>query len=233
MFPWKTYDPINKRGSSYIAKFNKEPLYILFPDSIKEDYKRYIPVKSNGFTKIGIQYINMSIETFIYSILGSQARTKQSIYSNRASALETQQEFRDLVKDNVINYNVSTWINNMNRAITDTNIILNMAVSPSLWLLSNNLILLKNPIPGYNNRLKIASKDTKFGINEKLNYVEHHLNTLKTKLSPPETKLSPPQTKLSSLQTKLSSPKDNHNSDLIIILVLSTASGYIVSKYVL
>ena len=55
MFPWETYDSINNRGSLYIAKFNKEPQYILFSDSIKEDYKRYIPVKSNGSTKIGIQ----------------------------------------------------------------------------------------------------------------------------------------------------------------------------------
>ena len=68
-------------------------LYPLFPSSLQSDYKRYIPVESNGLTRIGIQYINSSIEAFIYSILGSQSRTKKSIYSNRASALETQQEF--------------------------------------------------------------------------------------------------------------------------------------------
>ena len=34
MLPWETYDSINKRGSPYIAKFNKEPQYILFPDSV-------------------------------------------------------------------------------------------------------------------------------------------------------------------------------------------------------
>ena len=64
-------------------------VYQLFPSSLQSDYKRYIPVTSNGLTKIGIQYINESIEAFIYSILGSQARTKQSIYSNRASACKS------------------------------------------------------------------------------------------------------------------------------------------------
>ena len=58
MFPWETYDSTNNRSSPCIAKFNKKPQYIFFPDSVKEDYKRYIPVKSNGLTKIGIQYMS-------------------------------------------------------------------------------------------------------------------------------------------------------------------------------
>ena len=68
-------------------------VYQLYPESYKNDYKKYIPIKSDGFTKIGIQYLNHCIEAFIYSILGSQARTKQSIFSDRASALEMQKEF--------------------------------------------------------------------------------------------------------------------------------------------
>ena len=162
MFPWETYDSINNRGSPYIAKFNKKKQqYILFPDSVAEDYKRYIPIKSNGFTKIGIQYINESIEAFICSILGAQARTKQSITK--------QEEFYSIVEDSVLNYNTSTWINNMNRTITDTNIILNLAISPSLWLMSNNLIIIKNPIKGFNNKLQVATINMNFGINENLN----------------------------------------------------------------
>ena len=46
-------------------------VYQLFPSTLQSDCKRYIPVKSNGLTKIGIQYINETIEAFIYSILGS------------------------------------------------------------------------------------------------------------------------------------------------------------------
>ena len=119
--------------------------------------------------KTGIQYINESIEAFIYFILGSQARTQQYIYSNRAIALETQQEFCSIVEDSVLNYNTSTWINNMNRTITDTNIILNLAISPSLWLMSNNLIIIKNPIKGFNNKLQVATINMNFGVNENLN----------------------------------------------------------------
>ena len=78
--------------------------------------------------------LNHSIEAYLYAILGSQARTRQSIVSNRASALETQKVFRKIFEDSIINYDTTTWINNMNQALTATNVILNTAISPSLWL---------------------------------------------------------------------------------------------------
>lgn len=75
----------------------------------------------------------------------------------------------------------------MNRAVSSTNVVLNLAVSPSLWLIQSNIIILKNPIEGYNNRLKIASTTMHFDINITLNYekpkeqpkkVYQHLETL-------------------------------------------------------
>ena len=128
-------------------------VYQLFPSSLHNDYKQYIPVISNGFTQIGIQYINQSIESYLYAILDSQAKTKQPIISARGSALETQQKFRKLVSNTTLNYDVSMSINNINRAISDTNVVLSLAISPSLWLLPSSLIILKNPVYGYNNRL--------------------------------------------------------------------------------
>ena len=147
------------KTSKFFLKDRGPKMYALFPYTMKDDYRRYVPVKSNGFTKIGIQYLNESIEAFLYSILVAQARIKQSIVSNRASALKTQQEFRKIVEDSKIYYDVTTWISKMNRAITQTNIILNLAISPNLWLLSNNLIILKDPIAGYNNSLKTAREN--------------------------------------------------------------------------
>lgn len=52
----------------------------------------------------------------------------------------------------------------MNQAITDTNVVSNLAVNPSLWLLASNMVLLKNPII-HNDCLKIASSDMQFGLN--------------------------------------------------------------------
>ena len=99
------------------------------------------------------------MEAYIYCILGGQAKTKQSIYGSRALSLKTQQVFRQLVEDSIINYDTGTWINNMNRPI-----------SPSLWLLTSNLIILKNSIQGYNSKLKTATENMVFGVNNGLNY---------------------------------------------------------------
>ena len=94
----------------------------------------------------------------------------------------------------------------MNRAITDTNIILNLAISPSLWLLSNNMVILKKPVAGYNNRLKIACISMKFGYNP-INYYGIHKEPIK--------------------------PLDDHNSNLTIIFGGSLLAAYIDSEYVL
>ena len=58
----------------------------------------------------------------------------------------------------------------MNIAVSSTNVILNTAISPSLWLIPSSMIILKNPIEGYNNKLKVSSEGMKFGINKKLNF---------------------------------------------------------------
>ena len=40
---------------------------------------------STGFTKIGLQTLNESIETYCYAVLGSQAKTRVSIVNQGAS----------------------------------------------------------------------------------------------------------------------------------------------------
>ena len=137
-----------------IFSYQKGLVYELFPSSFKNDYKRYIPVKSNGFTKIGLQYLNKSLESFVYSILGSQAKTKQSIFSNRASALETQKEFRKIVSDSIVNYEYSNHCNKCHSKYS---------------YISITLVILKNPIEGYNNKLKVSDENMVFGINKTLN----------------------------------------------------------------
>ena len=58
----------------------------------------------------------------------------------------------------------------MNQAISSTNVVLNTAISPTLWLIPSSLIILKDPIDGYHNKLKVSNQNMVFGINENLNY---------------------------------------------------------------
>ena len=87
------------------------------PGSIRDvqnDYKKFIAKNSNGFTRLGLKLLNESIEAYLCCILGAQARAKQSILGDRACALKVQQIFRQVFEDSVVNYDTSTWINNMN-----------------------------------------------------------------------------------------------------------------------
>ena len=196
---------------------------------VQNDYKKFIPKISTGLIKKGTELLNHSIEAYIYSILGAQARTRQSIVSGTASALETQKVFRKIVEDSIINYETTTWINNMNKAVSDTNVLLDTAISPTLWLIPSSLIILKNPVEGYNNKLKVSTPDMVFGINKGLNYkAEKEKNTLNR---------NEEKEKLVGIkkdwQNIIPPPKKSSEKENLIILSLSLIGGVLISKYIL
>ena len=58
-------------------------------------------------------------------------------------------------------------IGNMRKAIDDTNVRLDLAVSPGVILMPSNMIILEKGVAGFNNILTIASTDTmSFGKND-------------------------------------------------------------------
>jgi hypothetical protein len=136
------------------------------------DHLHFIPYKSDGITQVGVQLLMDSVESYVYSVLGAQAKTRWSIVSSElGKSLQTQQAFRRIVNDTVVQTNVNVTISNMRTAIRDTNVILNMAINPNIILIPSRLIILETPIPGYKNILSSPIKTTTFGINTKLNYV--------------------------------------------------------------
>ena len=205
---------------------------------LKNVYKKFIPKKSDGLTTQGTELLNQSIESYIYSVLGAQARTKQSIYGPRASALETQRVFRQIVGDSTINYNTSTWINNMNKAVTSTNMVLNIAISPTLWLLPSSQIIAEKPTERYNNKLKVSDETMKFRLNKNVNYygmtnnspkkiyqdsvITSHLDSLETMNKILSVS---PDRRLLSVATP--------SSNLQVVLVGSVIGGILLSKYLL
>ena len=128
----------NEARNRILQKYKADKLQEHFPD-----FHGRIVDQSDGITNTGLILLNQSIEAFICAILGSQSKTGQSIVGDRASALETQIVFRKLVEDAIVNYDVTTWIQNMNLAISDANVKLDIAISPSLWLLPSNMVIQK------------------------------------------------------------------------------------------
>ena len=103
-------------------------------------------------------------------MLGSQASTRWTIVGQGAKSSQTQIVFRRLVNDTIVEDDQVVTVNNMRKAIVDTNVILSTAISPHVILIPGDMIILKDKIPGYN-ILTIADKDMKFGKNMNVNRV--------------------------------------------------------------
>ena len=175
-------------GSSYDELNHKKVLAEL------NNYLCYFTTKSNGLVDTSL--IQESLQCYVYSVLGAQANTRWAIVDRGTSSLLAQKGFRKLVEDMVVQTDISVGITNMRTAIRDTNAIVNTAINPSIILFPSNLVILKDPIPGYNNILLKPDSTVKFGVNTKVNYVGalqdntpkkqhqestpiHHLDTLK------------------------------------------------------
>ena len=136
------------------------------------DYKGFISRNSNGLTEIGQKLLQESIESYVYSVVGAQARSHWSIVNKGAKSTQTQDIFRKIVGDTIIQSDVTVTIANMREAIKACNVVLNMAVSPGIILVPSNMVILAKPIPGYNNTLTSATLHMSFGVNSELNYDE-------------------------------------------------------------
>ena len=136
------------------------------------DWMCFIKEDSDGLTKTGQKLLQLAIESYVYCVLGSQAQTRWAIVSQGAKSLQTQEIFRRLVKDTITQDDPVKAISDMRLAIKNTNVVLNMAITPGIILIPSNMIILKEKVVGYNNVLTLATKDMKFGVNENVNYVK-------------------------------------------------------------
>ena len=139
------------------------------------DYELFISKKSNGLTALGQLLFQQSVESFVYSVLGAQAATRWPIVGQGAKSLQTQVEFRKIVRDTIVEDDQTITIGNMRKAIADTHVILNTAISPGMILIPGDLIILTEKIAGYNNILTVADETMKFGLNDKVNKVERRM----------------------------------------------------------
>ena len=122
----------------------------------------------------------------------------------------------------------------MNQAVSATNVVLNTAISPTLWLIPSSMIILKNPIEGYNNKLKVSTQDMFFGINSNLNYQDKEEKSLVKKQHQLMVK------KLETLGDEKQYKKDEKkliktpsSTENLIILSLSIVGGILISKHLL
>ena len=96
------------------------------------DYKSFIAYHSEGLTPIGQKLFQESLESFNHSVLGAEAKTRWSIVGKGAKSSQTQDVFRTIVKDTIIQSSSTVLISNMRKSIQATNVVLNLAVVPNV-----------------------------------------------------------------------------------------------------
>ena len=165
---WKNLRVHNSRYGGQIG-YSYDVIDKILPVNPEKQFIRFIRQCSNGLNSLGQTLLVQSTEAFVYSILGSQADSRFSIVNQGARSLQTQQIFHRLVASSIVQNDNTILINNFCTAIKDTNVVLNQNISPGLLIIPSSLIILKEPIPGYNNYLTTSTLNMKFGTNQNLN----------------------------------------------------------------
>ena len=203
------------------------------------DWMCFIKEVSDGLTETEQKLFQLAVESYVYAVLGAQAQTRWSIVSQGAKSLQTQEIFHRLVKDTITQDNPVKAISNMRLAIKDTNVVLNMAITPGIILIPSDMIILKEKVAGYNNVLTLATKDMKFGVNKDINYVKP-VETVEPTTSPITSKtttvvskgdpLQPTQGVVESITPTTVFSKINETTYL---LGSAVALGFLVTRYMI
>ena len=77
-------------------------VYMTYIEHSSSDYRSFIAYQSEGLTPIGQKLFQESLESFNYCILGAEARTRWSIVGKGAKSSQTQDVFRKIVEDTII-----------------------------------------------------------------------------------------------------------------------------------
>ena len=140
-----------------------------------KDYKSMIPYTSNGIIEIGRGLFQLSLEVYVRSILGAQADVRWSIVGKGAISLQSQEQLRSHVKGLIVLPDVKELVSDKRTAIQATHVILDTAIIPGVSLVSSSLVILKEPILGYNNILLTANSNMNFGMNSDVNRTEREV----------------------------------------------------------
>jgi hypothetical protein len=193
-----------------------------------DDYKLFIADKSNGLTKTGQLLLQQSVESYVYCVLGAQAKTRWPIVGRGAMSIQTQDVFRKLVADTIIQDDQTVAVTNMRKAIKDTNVVLDTAISPGVTLIPSNMIILKEMVSGYNNILTLAESGMRFGKNEGVNY--HDIITRSEDIV---AKTAAKTAAKPTAKTEVRPAAHNGPKLEIYLLVISLIGGSLISKFII
>ena len=230
----RNYRYVMSGNNTGVLGIEYEEVDHVFPNDEDENWKTFVEEDSDGLAKTGQKLLQMAIESYVYSILCSQSQTRWPIVGQGAKSSQTQDMFHWLVKDTLIQDDPVKLVSDMRTAIENTNVLLNLVISPGIILIPSSMIILKEKVARYNSVLTLATKDMKFGVNEDVNRVATTKIIRKSKITQETTQK---ENNDPVLQTK-SSPvipinEKNYNVNVLPALGSAIAFGFLIAKYVI
>ena len=147
----------DKKQIAYIKQINKQY------------WKSFILDESEGFTDAGIVRIKESIRTYVYCVLGAQVLSKEDITS-----AEAQDTFLKLLYETIHPKNpisIATSKNRYQLYLNKASSKLEYVIGPELNITPSNMKIIFNKKINYNNKLLIATKNQKIGLNKDINKI--------------------------------------------------------------
>ena len=230
----RNYRYVSGSVFSGVLGIEYEEIDHVLPNDAKTDWTSFVKETSDGLTKTGQKLLQMAIESYVYAVLGSQARTRWPIVGQGAKSLQTQDIFRVLVRDSIVQDDPVKNISNMRTAIASTNVVLNLVICPGILLVPSSMIILKERVEGYNNYLTLATRDMNFGVNEDVNRVKIIRPVSQTNTENEEDPPKPlARVELSNKNGGVTPVISRKNHDVLPTLGGAIAAGFLIARYVI
>ena len=215
---------ISKNDSFRIKISQFIPIEILFKKIplVPNELKQFIIDKADGLTEPGIRYLNDSIRTYSWLILGSQAQTRTTIIGLGKELDAQHQYLKNLEAAIAREEDLSKSISDYQDTLKYARSKLDYVIAYGCYMCPSNMNLKIGTVNDYNNMIQEATDDMKIGVNTQINSDIKKNTSTPTKDTPTPTTNTPTNsstnkttntTNTTSLKNSLNTPTPKPTTD--------------------
>ena len=162
---------------------------------VPNELKQFIIDKANGLTQPGVRYLNDSIRTYSWLILGSQAQTRTTIIGLGKELDAQHQYLKNLEAAIAREEDLSKSISDYQDTLKYARSKLDYVIAYGCYMCPSNMNLKIGTVNDYNNMIQEATDDMKIGDNTQINSdIKKNTSTPTTNTPTPAKDTSTPTT---------------------------------------
>ena len=167
---------------------------------VPNELKQFIIDKANGLTQPGVRYLNDSIRTYSWLILGSQAQTRTTIIGLGKELDAQHQYLKNLEAAIAREEDLSKSISDYQDTLKYARSKLDYVIAYGCYMCPSNMNLKIGTVNDYNNMIQEATDDMKIGVNTQIN------SDIKKNIIPVKSTSNSSAATTNTTQTSLNTP---------------------------